>query len=333
MSMRRFVLGFMMLATMVAAGYADTLYLRNGSNLVGNFLRYENEQVIFQLTTGGDRDRGRILRFPIKEVLRIVTDHDPDGTLSRVNPNTTKPTSSGWDTQPNIDVRLANDWINSNIQVTQGQRIRIDATGTVSLDGRDNSSPAGNNRRDPNAPLPDENDGALVASIGNDLNAPIILIGRSKEFVADRDGILYFTVNHWNTTNTSGSYQVRVQIERRGGVGNNPTRPVYNPSPFACGLPSRFTETEGVYTAIWTRRGNTNEYDAVWSSRNNRQQVTAVLSITTQGNRITVKRISSSDGYLCEYQGTVNADGITMSGNANCGSATFPWQATAECNR
>lgn len=331
MGKRILIMGVILSALLSGTALADTLYLRNGSVLQGNFLRYEEGQIAFQLTTSGDRDRGRVLRFPIKDILRVTTDRDPDGALSRTtNTPIAKPVANNWDTSPNIDVQLTNDWVNSNIRVVQGQKIRIEAGGQVTLDGRDNSSPAGLGRRDTNAPLPEENDGALVASIGNDLNVPIIMIGRSKEFIADREGILYFTVNHWETNNARGSYQVRVSTERRAGqVATTPGRPYYN-SPFACGLPTRFTETEGGgYTGIWTRRGTTSEYDAVWTK--GRQQVTAVLTITTQGNRILIKRTSSSDGYLCDYEGTVAADGVSITGNFSCGSGNFTWQATAEC--
>jgi hypothetical protein len=329
--MQRVFLCIVLAVVVSGAVQADTLYLRNGSTLQGNFLRFENDQFVFQLTTGGDRDRGRVLRFPTKDVLRLVMDRDADGTLSRTNPATTTKPGAGpvFDTAPNIDVRLTPDWVNSNLQVTQGQRIRIDATGTVRLEGRDNSSPSGINRRDPNAPLPDENAGALVASIGNDLNSPIILIGRSKEFVADRDGILYFTVNYWETSNASGSYQVRVQTERRAGGTTRP--PIAPASPFACGLPSRITMNEGGYNGVWTRRGNTNEYDAVWTR--GRQTINAILSITTQGNRVFVKRLQSSDGQLCEYEGTVSGDGVTINGTYSCsGVSNLTWQGRAECN-
>jgi hypothetical protein len=330
MSMQRIFLCIVLTVVVSGAVQADRLELRNGSVLQGNFLRFENDTFIFQITTGGDRDRGRVLRFTTKEVLRLVTDRDLDGALSRTSTTSTKPNAAPtFDTSPNIDVRLAQDWINSNIQVTQGQRIRIDATGTVRLEGRDNSSPSGIGRRDPNAPLPDDNAGALVASIGNDLNTPIILIGRNKEFVADRDGILYFTVNYWETNNTSGSYQVRVQTERRSGMATRP--PILSSTPFSCGMPVRITMMEGGYNGVWTRRGNTNEYDAVWSR--GRQQITGVLSVTTQGNRIFIKRLQSTDGVTCEYEGTVSADGTTINGTYGCGGVSnLSWQGNAQCN-
>ncbi|HEX4951040.1 MAG TPA: DUF3011 domain-containing protein [Blastocatellia bacterium] len=99
----------------------------------------------------------------------------------------------------------------------------------------------------------------------------------------------------------------------------------------SCRSATRWDETEAGYTGVWTRRGNSNVFDAVWTR--DRQQVTAVLTITNQGNRVFVKRTSSSDGYLCEYEGTVAADGVTVTGTMRCpgNSTTFPWQATIDC--
>ena len=330
MRMQRFFLCIVLAMVVSGAVQADTLFHRNGSVLQGVFLRFEDGQFYFQITSATGRDRGKVVTFPAREVLKIVTDRDPDGALSKApSTTTTKPVTSTFDSSPNVDVRLTNDWINSNVQVTQGQRVRIEAGGTVRLEGRDNSSPSGINRRDPNAPLPDESAGALVASIGNDLNTPIMLIGRSKEFVADRDGILYFTVNYWETSNTSGSYQVRVQTERRTGTTTRP--PVTSSTPFACGMPSRFTMSEGGYNGVWTRRGNSNEYEAVWTR--GRQQINGVLSITTQGNRVYIKRLQSTDNQLCEYEGMVSADGVTINGTYGCsGVSNLPWQGRAECN-
>ena len=82
MNKKKLFLGMVLVTLLSGAVLADTLYLTNGSTLQGNFLRLENGQIFFQLTTGGDRDRGRVLRFTLKEVLRIVTDRDPDGTLN-----------------------------------------------------------------------------------------------------------------------------------------------------------------------------------------------------------------------------------------------------------
>src|SRR6185295_19190665 len=48
---------------------------------------------------------------------------------------------------------------------------------------------------DPNAPLPRSAEGVLIGAVSNDTNAPIVELGLSREFVADRDGRLYLTAN------------------------------------------------------------------------------------------------------------------------------------------
>ncbi len=102
----------------------------------------------------------------------------------------------------------------------------------------------------------------------------------------------------------------------------------------ACSSATRWDETEAGYTGVWTRRGSSNVFDAVWTrDGQDRRQVTAVLTITNQGNRVLVKRTSSSDNYLCEYDGTVAADGVTVTGTMRCpgNSSSLPWQATIDC--
>jgi len=91
----------------------------------------------------------------------------------------------------------------------------VEATGTITLEGQTIVSPEGlRNKRDSNAPMPSENDGALIAVIGKDPDAPSILIGRQREFVADQDGMLYFTINHWETRNARGAFRVTVSVDR-----------------------------------------------------------------------------------------------------------------------
>ena len=65
--------------------------------------------------------------------------------------------------------------------------------------------------------------GALIAAIGQDQNSPPVFIGRGVEFVAENDGLLYFTVNHWEVANARGAFRVTVSVDRnyRGDVGGN----------------------------------------------------------------------------------------------------------------
>lgn len=206
---------------------ADTLYLKNGSVLKGTFVGFENGQFTFELTNGNR------LKFRPAEVDRLVMERDtvasnqPDpgrpGPPSRDN-NQPGSGNTQWERFPAFNVQLEEKWIRSNVQVARGQLVHVEATGTVTLEGRTQTGPDGlNGRRDPDAPMPDANDGALIAAIGQDVNSPPIYIGRGVEFVAENDGLLYFTVNHWETANARGNFRVTVSVDRdyRGDISGN----------------------------------------------------------------------------------------------------------------
>lgn len=219
--MRKALATIAVLTLLAGATLADTLYLKNGSVLKGVFLGYENGQFIFELNNGNR------LQFRPNEVSRLVIERDlanedrrdSDRNNPRNDPN---PPRGESESAAPFDVRLEDQWIRSPIQVSRGQRIRVNASGTVYLEGRTQTGPDGlEGRRDPDSPLPSENDGALVAAIGRDANSPAILIGRSREFRADRDGLLYFTVNHWETRDARGAFRVNVSVDRNAGGGND----------------------------------------------------------------------------------------------------------------
>ena len=220
-TMRKIFAVLILTALMAGAALADVLYLKNGSVLRGSFVGYENGKFIFE--TGGNR-----LEFRPDQVSRLVIDRDTVGNVPRRDdryptrdPNN-PPNSPGgrWESSQPFDIRLEEQWYRSQIQVTRGQRVRVDASGTIYLGGRTATGPEGlQGRRDPDAPMPEQNDGALVAAIGQDPNLPSIFIGRSREFTADRNGTLYFTVNHWDTRDARGTFRITVAIDRSSGGG------------------------------------------------------------------------------------------------------------------
>jgi len=204
--MNRVIPVILLLLMIALTGWADTLYLRDGNVLKGRFLGYENGQFIFEVDNGGER------RFRPSEVLRLV--------LEPVTDSTEAGTAARWEVQPPLDVQLTEKWIKTGLILRRGQRVRVSASGTIVLDGKTQTGPDGIiGRRDPDAPLPDENDGALIAIIGKDENAPELLIGRQREFVAGQDGELYFTVNHWQTRNSRGAFQVEVSLDLGTAAG------------------------------------------------------------------------------------------------------------------
>ncbi|HEY6403874.1 MAG TPA: hypothetical protein VI479_20800 [Blastocatellia bacterium] len=244
--MRKIFAAVILTVVMAGASLADVLYLKDGSVLKGNFVGFENGKFIFE--TSGNR-----LEFRPDQVSRLVVERDDRRpsverddrrpsverddrrpSLERRSPGDRRPprdagepSSSPGDRREPIrtfDVKLEEQWFRSQIEVERGQRVRVEATGTIYLEGRTATGPGGlQGRLDPDAPMPQQNDGALLAAIGQDTNSPPIFIGSSREFTADHDGILYFTVNHWETRDARGSFRVNVIINRgadgRGGTG------------------------------------------------------------------------------------------------------------------
>ncbi len=81
---------------------------------------------------------------------------------------------------------------------------------------------------------------------------------------------------------------------------------------------------------VWTRRGATNEFDNKWlNGQTGAVGVAGVSRITITGNRVEVVRTWSSDGNLCNYVGTLAADGMSVSGTYTCNrvGGTYNWRA------
>jgi hypothetical protein len=214
--MRRVIATTVLLTLLASAAVSDTLYLKNGSVVKGTFVGYENGQFIFEMSDG------RRLLFRPAEVTRLVIERDLAGETQRDPVRDEPPPQRNADPaggkpelfQP-FEVRLEGQWFRSPVVVSRGNRIRVGASGSIFLEGRTPTGPDGlKESRDPNSPMPNENDGALIASIGQDQNSPPIFVGRSREFIADRDGPLYFTVNHWETRAARGSFRVNVAVDR-----------------------------------------------------------------------------------------------------------------------
>jgi hypothetical protein len=116
------------------------------------------------------------------------------------------------------EVCAPNGWTNTGLVVRQGQRLRISATGRVSLGGGRFSTPSGM----PGSPDNDklmrtEATGALIAVIGDD-NDEFLLIATRRDFVAQRDGVLFLGVNEGNLNDNTGTYDVVIEAEA-GGSG------------------------------------------------------------------------------------------------------------------
>lgn len=225
---------------------ADTVRLKDGSVIRGQIVSFRNEQFTI-LVGSGARGRKSQITVYMEDVESIEFDgagssgntepsyssgntsqppYQPPPTNTRPsNPSTTQPANNN-SSNPTffpVNVRVkgdnsSNGWTNSGLVVRRGQRLRINATGRVSL---------GNNRMAtadglPNIPDRDklmrsQPTGGLIAVIGDD-NDDFIFVGSNRDFVAQRDGVLFLGVNEGNLSDNTGTFEVVIEAE----AGGNP---------------------------------------------------------------------------------------------------------------
>ncbi len=134
--------------------------------------------------------------------------------------NNTSPQSQNPTFFPvNVRVRAdnaSNGWTNSGLVVRRGQRLRINATGRISLGGNRSATPDGiPNIADRDKLMRNQPTGGLIAVIGDD-NDDFIFIGRGRDFVAQRDGVLFLGVNEGNLSDNTGTFEVVIEAEAGG---------------------------------------------------------------------------------------------------------------------
>jgi hypothetical protein len=223
---------------------ADTIRLKDGSVLHGQVVGFKDQQFTVLLGSGARGRKSRITVY-MEDVESIEFDstgvsgntneepsnsntqpiyQPPTNTQPSYTPPvaTTNPNSSPTFFQINARVRADNannGWTNTGLVVRRGQRLRINASGRVSLGNNRFATPDGL----PNVPdrdklMRNQPTGGLIAVIGDD-NDDFIFVGRSRDFVVQRDGVLFLGVNEGNLSDNSGNYDVVIEAE---AVGGNP---------------------------------------------------------------------------------------------------------------
>lgn len=233
---------------------ADTIRLKDGSVIRGQIVSFKNEQ--FTITVGsGARGRKSQITVYMEDVESIEfdnggntssqTDSNNNNTQPVYQPPTTQPannqptnnnsTSQPPTTQPtnntsspgnnpsffqiNVRVRAdnaSNGWTNSGLVVRRGQRLKISASGRVSLgQNRFGTADGLANITDRDKLMRNSPTGGLIAVIGDD-NDDFIFIGRGHDFVAQRDGVLFLGVNEGNLADNTGAFDVVIEAEASG---------------------------------------------------------------------------------------------------------------------
>lgn len=219
--MRKIILAFLMTIMTASLAAADTLYLRDGRTVRGTLLGFINGRFVFRATTDSTSSAARPNDNVRPRVPDAETRRDEPGEVLFFRPNQVERIEIEGRSLDDarfqirtVDVALGPNWIDSGVDLRRGERVQIRASGTI-LAGRTRITPDGLARStDPNAPLPRAAEGMLIGAVGNDPNAPILELGLSREFVADRDGRLYLTANRSSYTDTRGSFRVEIRTER-----------------------------------------------------------------------------------------------------------------------
>jgi len=246
----RLLLSTLLLVSLSTPLLADTIRLKDGSVIRGTVIGFKDQQ--FTILIGGNARgrRGQTIIY-MEDVESIEFDsntgsngnapaddssvrnnpppissrpsnpnNQPDNTVPDSRPVNT-PASSSAPTFFTIKVGVRadnanNGWTNSGLVVRKGQRLRISASGRVSLGRGRFSTPGGlNSIQDNDKLMRNESTGALIAVIGDD-NDDFILIGPRREFVAQRDGVLFLGVNEGDLADNTGNYDIVIEAEASG---------------------------------------------------------------------------------------------------------------------
>ena len=243
---RLLLAGTLLLAT-TAPLLADTIRLKDGSVIRGQVIGFKDQQ--FTILIGGNaRGRRGQTTVYVEDVESIEFDastsstssteemtaqnnppamrpsnpnNQSDGVTSNPPPRSIDPPASSTPTFFTIKVGVRadnanNGWTNSGLVVRKGQRLRISASGRVSLGRGRFSTPGGvATIQDGDKLMRNEATGALIAVIGDD-NDDFILIGPRRDFVVQRDGVLFLGVNEGDLADNTGTYDIVIEAEAIG---------------------------------------------------------------------------------------------------------------------
>jgi sRNA-binding regulator protein Hfq len=151
-----------------------------------------------------------------------VLDPQPETTQPEKTNTASDPTTSVPETRKplgpnartvNVEVAAKRDWTSSGVIVKRGDRIRITATGNITIDPAGQSTgPDGIESTDSRKLMGEKPTGGLIGVIGAD-NDDFVFIGKFTEFTATRDGLLFLSVNEGTLSDNSGSFKAVIEIQ------------------------------------------------------------------------------------------------------------------------
>lgn len=313
---------------------ADTIYLRGGTTLRGTVLGFINGRFAVQLTANAtlpanpnNRSQSSTPRTASAGEVIFLRPRDID----KIELDGRSLDDARYQTRT-VDVSLGPNWIDSGVDLKRSERVRIDATGTIYVN-RTRIAPAGLSTTDPNSPLPRAAEGELIGVIGNDYDSPIIEIGASREFVADRNGRLYLTANRSSYNDARGVFkaQIRKEVDLSAMTrpddnrNQNQNDDAYDPFGYPSDSGSspaatRSRESRGGGTPGRNRPGNRTLERTVEVPGNSRGVDTAIELRT--GDQLTITATGSVTAG--RRAGVVSPDGGRQGAAGMLGASTYP---------
>lgn len=184
--------------------------LRNGRSLHGRLVALRPDVLRFFNNTVG-----RTEEYRVSDISRIYLNSERARSIFNLQDASSDPffPPTSWGSRRTGEVTVAGnvDWVDTGLDVTEGDRITFQSTGQVRLSGDRTAvaGPAGiGEARSPNYPVPAVAAGALIARINDE---PPFFIGGSRTVVTmPASGRLRLGVNDDNVIDNSGAFRVRI---------------------------------------------------------------------------------------------------------------------------
>lgn len=115
-----------------------------------------------------------------------------------------------------LEVPADKDWTDTELDLAEGDVLRITAQGTINYTSSKKCGPAGGERdwKDLLRALPvnDQGRGALIGKMGQSGTVKAFFVGERVEFTAERSGRLFLGINDDDYGNNRGSFKVKIEI-------------------------------------------------------------------------------------------------------------------------
>jgi hypothetical protein len=191
--------------------HADTLVLRDGTQVNGRLIEIRNNTIEFEPNRRGQQT----MRVNRRDVRRIEFDTDGGGydggfdRPGRPGGDYGRPGGDyGGQREREVNVPARERWLDTGIEVRSGQVVRFQASGRVRWGPGRQDGPEGedNSPHNPGRPIPSRPAAALVGRIDND--SPFFIGSDSSPIRARSSGRLYLMINDDVLEDNSGSFRV-----------------------------------------------------------------------------------------------------------------------------